>query len=209
MSKTKNKVYVVETAPEEFKTFDNWPACQRFVQGKPFAFAGGPDRSAALAKLAATRGAQMGYARKKAAAPAANPATAGHRPADYPTAGLTSDAGTHGNPGPCEYQVTDIGGRLLEHRKLGVHTNNYAELAGILAMVRLAIKTGETLLWTDSTIAMGWIRTCRLGPSVAEPERILEFTREISRLLAQNPQLQLRKWETRRWGQIPSDFGRK
>lgn len=209
MSKTKNKVYVVETAPEVIKTFDNWPACQRFVHGKPYPFAGGPDRSSALAKLAATRGAQLGYGRKQTAAPAARSATAEHPKADFPWAGLTSDAGTHGNPGPCEYKVTDIAGNVLEHRKLGVHTNNYAELAGILAMVRLAIKTGETLLWTDSTIAMGWIRTCRLGPSVAEPEKILEFAREISRLLAQHPQLQLRKWETRRWGQIPSDFGRK
>ena len=201
MAKVKNKIYLVETAPGKIRAFNNWPQCQAFVHGKPYAFAGGPDRESALAKLIASKKKMKGtYKPKKKSIT---------KPATLPTQGLTSDAGTHGNPGPCEYQVTDISGRVLEHRRLGVHTNNYAELAGILGMVRKAKETGDTLLWTDSVIAMGWIRTGRIGLGVHEPELIRDMVVKIQKLLRQNPQMKLVKWDTRSWGQIPSDFGRK
>ncbi len=205
-----NKLYLVEVAPGSFRTFSSWPECQSFVHGKPFAFAGGKSREEAMAKLlagkrklAAARGGKSA-AKRGGAAKASTP-----RPPDYPVEGLTSDAGTHGNPGPCEYQVTDLEGRVLEHKKLGVHTNNYAELAGIDAMIRLALRHGETRLWTDSAIALGWIRTGRLGPSVHEPEAILSLIRGIQAHLRRHPELKLLKWKTRQWGEIPSDFGRK
>lgn len=204
------KLYLVETAPGSFRSFDSWPACQAFVQGKSFAFAGGKTREEAMAKLLAGK-------RKLAASRAGKPAfqakpsakKAEQRQADYPTAGLTSDAGTHGNPGPSEYQVTNLAGRVLEHRELGVHTNNFAELAGIEAMIRLAVQSRETLLWTDSAIALAWIRSGRLGPTVHEPEAILALIHSIQRLLREHPTLRPLKWKTRRWGQIPADFGRK
>ena len=201
MAKVKNKIYLVETSPGNIRAFNNWPQCQAFVHGKSYPFAGGPDRETALGKLLASKKKMSGTYRPKP-----KPKT---RPTNLPTEGLTSDAGTHGNPGPCEYQVTDISGRVLEHRRLGVHTNNYAELAGILGMVRKAIETGDTLLWTDSTIAMGWIRSGSVGQGVHEPELIREMVVKIQKLLRQNPQMKLVKWDTRSWGQIPSDFGRK
>lgn len=201
----KNTIYIVETAPGQFKRFTRWPECQAFVKDKPYAYAGGVDEAGAMAKLLATREKQ--YAMRDPSKRHLYPEEAA--PKQKPTQGLTSDAGTHGNPGPCEYKVTDLKGKVLDHKHLGVHSNNYAELAGIGAMIKQAIKLGETLLWTDSKVAMIWIKSRKLGPTVREPELILAMIDRINELLRANPQLKLCKWNTRRWGQIPSDFGRK
>ncbi len=199
-AKPKNNIYIVELAPGEYRKFTRWTECKTFVEGKKLAFAGGVDEAGALEKLMATRDWQLA----RHGSPAAKV-----QPGQRPTQGLTSDAGTHGNPGPCEFQVTDLKGKLLLHRHLGVHSNNYAELAGIEGMIQVAIERGETLLWTDSKIAMGWIRTRRLGPTVHEPDQIMLLIQRINDLLRANPQLQLRKWETQAWGEIPAEFGRK
>lgn len=203
----KKKIYLVETAPGQIREFTDWPACQAFVSGKPFAFAGGVNREEAMRKLTGSKQ-KRAFSQKgrESKAPAKQKAP---NAANRPTGGLTSDAGTHGNPGPCEFQVTDIHGNCLLHKELGVHTNNYAELAGIGGMIKIAIERGETELWTDSTIAMGWIRTGKLGPDVHEREALMKMIRKIQQLLQANPQLRLLKWDTRAWGQIPSDFGRK
>jgi len=186
---SKNKIYVVETAPNSRRFFDNWNECRRFVHGKPYRYAGGADRAAAIAKLEG-----KGKQRKKSKGPAV---------------GICSDAGTHGNPGPCEYQVADLQGRRLDHKHLGVHSNNFAELAGIGAMIQYAIRHRESELWTDSKVCLGWIETGRIGKGVRERDLIVRMVGKIRSLLKSHPHLRLRKWKTSTWGQIPADFGRK
>ena len=207
MAKGSKKIYLVETGPDQYREFDNWPQCQAFVKGKPLPFGSGFSRDEAMVKLARSRsyiqGGGGGYTGQSKAKKTRKPT--GPKPVE----GLTSDAGTHGNPGPCEFQVTDIHGNTIMHKHLGVHTNNYAELAGIAGMIQCAIERGETKLWTDSQIAMGWIKSGRLGPTVREPELIMGLIRDIQKQLAAHPQLKLLKWDTKGWGQIPSDFGRK
>ncbi|MEX1367204.1 MAG: hypothetical protein AB1Z98_29025 [Nannocystaceae bacterium] len=208
--RTKNNVYVVDVGGS-IREFDNWPACQAFVNGTPHAFAGGVDRAQAMAKLQRSRGAQQRHHSRRAdgsgdSRPAARASTAkGPRP----TAGICADAGTHGNPGPSEYQVCDLAGTVLEHRHLGVHSNNYAELAGIAAMVEHALEHGHRLLWTDSKIAMGWIASGRVGATVHERELVVAMARRIGQRLSAHPELELCKWHTKAWGEIPADFGRK
>ena len=199
------KIYLVETGPDQIKSFDNWPQCQKFVHGKPYPFGSGTTHEEAMAKLERSRNYKGNYDSaaprgKKKAPVAAGP---------LPTVGITSDCGTHGNPGPCEYQVTDLKGRRLLHKHLGVHTNNYAELSGIEAMIDYAIEHGETKLWTDSQIAIGWIASGRLGPTVREPDLIMAIINRVRAKLKAHPELELLKWHTKGWGQIPSDFGRK
>lgn len=196
-----NKIYLVEVTPGEYKEFHSWPACQAFVKGKNVPFGSGVTRDEALEKVARSRAYidKNGSKTTKAAAPVGAP----------PREGICSDAGTHGNPGPCEYQVCDLKGKVLEHKKLGVHTNNYAELAGIGAMLQYAAINGITKCWTDSQIAIGWIASGRLGPTVHERDVILRMVTEIQTILRKNPKLELLKWHTKKWGEIPADFGRK
>ncbi len=206
-TRAKNNVYVVDVGGT-IREFDNWPACQALVNGSPYPFAGGVDREQALAKLARSRGAQGRHHERRATG---EPAASGGRsvPLDRPTVGICADAGTHGNPGPCEYQVADLAGNVLVHKHLGVHSNNYAELSGIAAMIDYALAHGHRKLWTDSKIAMGWIASGRVGATVHERDVIVAMARRIGQKLAAHPELELCKWHTKTWGEIPADFGRK
>lgn len=199
----KKKIYLVETQSGEYRRFLDWPSCQAFVQGKPYWFAGGETESEAKTRIM--------QAKAKRTSGSAKPKKTKKVPlvSNKPTVGICSDAGTHGNPGPSEYQVTDLSGNLLSHKHLGVHTNNYAELAGIGAMIQYAIAHHHQKLYTDSKIAMIWIKKNQLGPTVHEADQILAMIGKIRMLLQANPQLELLKWDTRKWGQIPADFGRK
>ncbi len=196
--RSKNKVYLVETSEGQYRTFTDWASCEKYVHGRHVSFAGGANEPEALAKLLRSKTKNVSR-EKKVRSPAP----------DLPTIGICSDAGTKGNPGPCEYQITDLDGHQLEHKFLGVHSNNYAELAGIGAMVQYAIRSAHELLWTDSKIAMGWISTGRVGETVHEREVIIKMAKKIQQLLDEHPSIQLKKWHTRRWGEIPADFGRK
>jgi len=208
---SKKKIYLVETSPDNFTTYNTWPECQAKVQGQSYAYAAGFTYAEALQRLKAGKK-KFAAAKARGWDPTQKKTTntkASTKVEPKPTEGLTSDCGTHGNPGPCEYQVTDLDGKVLDHKHLGIHTNNYAELAGIGAMIKQALKMGETILWTDSKIAMIWIRSAKLGENVREKEAIMAMILAIRKLLEENPQLKLKKWDTKNWGQIPSDFGRK
>lgn len=125
-----------------------------------------------------------------------------------PTQGICSDAGTHGNPGESEYQVTDLNGTLLKHEHLGIHSNNYAELMGILGSITYAIDHQISEIWTDSMIGMTWIESGKVGKNVNERDLILDIVDEIQTLLNNHP-IKINKWLTDHWGEIPADFGRK
>lgn len=205
--KPPNKSYLVELERGgEIREFKTWRDCKGFMDSKRYAYAAGPTYEEALEKLQASREKQYAYIDGTAKPRGSKTA---EESGPRPTKGITSDCGTHGNPGPCEYQVTDIKGNRLYYIHLGVHTNNYAELSGIEGMIKIAVERGETELWTDSKIAMGWIRTGRVGEGVRERDEILKIVGRIQELFKQHPQLNLRKWNTKSWGQIPSDFGRK
>lgn len=124
--------------------------------------------------------------------------------------GFCSDGSALGNPGPSAYRVTDLQGRELLRRDLGEHSNNYAELAGIGAMVKLAMaEEGPQTCWTDSAVALGWLRTGRIGKQVLERTEILKMVSRIQSMLGAAPHIQLKKWDTRTLGEIPADFGNK
>jgi ribonuclease HI len=125
-----------------------------------------------------------------------------------PTSGICSDAGTHGNPGKCEYQVADLDGNVLAHEHLGVHTNNFAELCGIVAALEYANDHKITEVWTDSDVCLHWISSGKVGETVHERDLILDILDTIQTILEVGS-AELRKWETSVWGEIPADFGRK
>lgn len=125
-----------------------------------------------------------------------------------PIEGICCDAGTQGNPGKCEFQVTDLLGKRLLHEHLGVHTNNFAELCGIVAALEYANDNGIAEVWTDSDVCLHWIESGKVGKTVHERESILEILDTIDTVLSGGDAV-LRKWETSSWGEIPADFGRK
>lgn len=195
------KIYLVLTPDGREHVFFDWPRCHAFVSGNPYRHAGGRSLDEARLKLALPRSRSA-----DASATVNRPRRAGSA---RPEEGICSDGACSGNPGPSEWQVTDLCGVRLAHQAIGRHTNNYAELAGLLAAVRLAADTGERTVWTDSATVLHWVSTGWPGSSVAEREAICKMVDDVRSQLAANPGVALRKWDTRRWGEIPADFGRK
>lgn len=206
------KVYLAQDGSGRRHLFSTWSQCQAFVSGRPIPFVSGTGAEDAARRLddLIQRGRATQRRQETPQLPGLQLSQPGRgKQAPRPQTGLCSDAGTHGNPGPCSIRVAKWNGEILLERDLGIHSNNYAELAGIEAMILLAGQLGETELWTDSQIALGWIHTGRVGLQVHEREAVLARIEKIQELLAKEPNLRLRKWHTRNWGEIPADFGRK
>lgn len=140
------------------------------------------------------------------------------------------------DPGPKpsgEYFCTDAAGswssNRAEYRGLMMPSGDVA--FAVLPIESLSINTAETLaiieglrwmkengvhlpLYTDSKIAMGWIKRGEFRLGAAASERLTPFAGETIKkarawLLENPPTVDIRKWHTRSWGEIPADYGRK
>ena len=126
------------------------------------------------------------------------------------------DAACSGNPGPMEYQAIDLATGAQVFHFGPVHgTNNIGEFLAIVHALALLDRQGVTgkTIYSDSHNAILWVQkkqcktkllrtpqTERLYQVIARAEAWLR-THEIK-----NPVV---KWETRQWGEVPADFGRK
>ena len=126
------------------------------------------------------------------------------------------DAACSGNPGPMEYQCIDLAtGAQVFHFGPLHGTNNIGEFLAIVHALALLDKMGNTTktIYSDSYNAMLWVskrqrktklertpQTEQLYQIVARAERWLQTHRY------QNPII---KWDTKSWGEVPADFGRK
>lgn len=211
-------IYVAIDAQGREHVFQNWLDCQSFVHGKPYLSCKAPSIEAARIRLSRLASGHMARtatpvanlskgAPLKAAARGKSPKNSKNSSAK-PTVGLCSDAGTHGNPGPCECKVTDMTGRVLRHVHLGHGTNNFAELSGILESVQIAKDMHIPMVWTDSKVCLQWIHSGKIGGKVAQRERIIDLVMQIREVIRQTG-IRLRQWNTKAWGEIPADFGRK
>ena len=127
------------------------------------------------------------------------------------------DAACSGNPGLMEYRgvITGNGEELFHQGPFQNGTNNIGEFLAIvhaLALLKKKNDSGRTI-YTDSRTAMAWVRNKKVK-TVLKKEKNNEIIFElIERALAwlksnvyKNPII---KWETKKWGEIPADFGRK
>ena len=128
---------------------------------------------------------------------------------------LSVDAACSGNPGIMEYQgVYTVSGTQVFIKKFPVGTNNIGEF---LAIVHgLAYQKQHKLnipIYTDSKIAMSWVKAkkCRSKlPLSAQTQGLFEVIKRAEDWLKNNTYAQpILKWDTKSWGEIPADFGRK
>lgn len=128
---------------------------------------------------------------------------------------ISVDAACSGNPGVMEYQGVDTRTKeRLFHKKFPLGTNNIGEFLAIVHALALTQRQGlETPVYSDSRTAMGWVRKKRCKTLLEENPKTKELFELIRRAEAwlenntwRNPLL---KWETKSWGEIPADFGRK
>ena len=129
---------------------------------------------------------------------------------------ISVDAASSGNPGIMEYQGVDTktGKRLFHQGPFKQGTNNIGEfLALVHGLAFLKKHNSDRILYTDSRTAMSWVRkkkcNTKLTPSEKNKELFVLIERAIQWLQSNSYNTIIVKWETKAWGEIPADFGRK
>ncbi|MCD8289327.1 MAG: ribonuclease H [Prevotella sp.] len=126
------------------------------------------------------------------------------------------DASCPGNPGPTEYRCIDLAtGEQVFHFGTILATNNIGEFLAVVHALALMNQRGinDKTIYTDSRNAITWVnkKQCktRLEQSVRTREAF-DLIRRAEKWLRQHAiTVPIIKWETKAWGEIPADFGRK
>lgn len=129
---------------------------------------------------------------------------------------IAVDAASSGNPGIMEYQGVDTktGKKLFRQGPFEEGTNNIGEFLAIVHGLAYLKKHGSNrVLYSDSKTAMSWVRKKKCNTRLEESPknvRLFEMVRRAEDWLRSNSyKTPVVKWETRAWGEIPADFGRK
>ena len=209
----KQKFYVVWAGVSP-GIYDNWTDCQLQVKGYAGAkFKSFDTRQEAEETFASPPGR---YIRKAVPSPLAT-----RKPADAPLPpevtenALAVDAACSGNPGQMEYRGVHVGSRQQVFHYGPVYgTNNIGEFLAIVHGLALIKQKGFDMpIYSDSVNAIGWVRQkkCKTKlPRDARTEALFQLIERAEKWLRENTYTTpILKWETKDWGEIPADFGRK
>lgn len=209
----KKKFYVVWKG-KKTGVFSSWDTAKKQVQG----FVGAQYKSFGD-KVEAEKAFKKKYAdykgkdTKKPVLSAAEKAKFGTPVANS----LSVDAACSGNPGKMEYRgvVTDSKRELFKLGPFENGTNNIGEFLALVHGIALLKTKGmhKTPIYSDSKIAMSWVRKkeCRTKVTFDSTNSdLLKLIQRAEKWLKENTyQNPILKWETKVWGEIPADFGRK
>jgi ribonuclease HI len=126
------------------------------------------------------------------------------------------DAACSGNPGILEYRgvETATGLELFHAGPYQQGTVNIGEFLAIVHALALLKKEGSKLpIYSDSRTAMKWVKQKKVNTKLLPEEqnqKLFELINRAQQWLVDNDYPNpVIKWETRYWGEIPADFGRK
>ena len=129
---------------------------------------------------------------------------------------ISVDAASSGNPGKMEYRGVDTKTKkeLFKQGPFKEGTNNIGEfLALVHGLAFLKKKDSKRILYTDSKTAMSWVKKKKCNSKLAKSKKNEDLFELIERaedwLNKNNFNTVIVKWETKAWGEIPADFGRK
>ena len=129
---------------------------------------------------------------------------------------IAVDAASSGNPGIMEYRGVDTQThkQLFHQGPFQQGTNNVGEfLALVHGLAFLKKNNSDRILYTDSKIAMGWVKAKKCRTKLTQTSKnkaIFDLITRAELWLKTNPyNTRIVKWETKAWGEIPADFGRK
>ena len=177
----------------KYKSFDNREEAERAFASSPYAYIGK-------------------NAKKKTADSPTPPDTL---PAAVIENSLAGDAACSGNPGPMEYRGVHVASRQeIFHFGPMKGTNNIGEfLALVHGLALLKQKGFDMPIYSDSANAISWVKQkkCKTKlPRTAETEKLFGLIERAEKWLKENKySTPILKWETKQWGEIPADFGRK
>lgn len=129
---------------------------------------------------------------------------------------ISVDVGTRGNPGPVEYQGVDTrtGEVIFSYGPISKGTNNLGEFLAIVHALSYLKQIGsKKTVYTDSRNAMLWLKKKAVSTTLKRDESTAEIWELIDRaqhwLQHNTYENKVLKWETKKWGEIKADYGRK
>ena len=129
---------------------------------------------------------------------------------------ISVDAASSGNPGKTEYRGVDTQTQkeLFRQGPFKQGTNNIGEFLAIVhGLAYLKQKSSNRVLYTDSRTALSWVRKKKCNTKLqrnSRNQKLFELVdRAVNWLETNHYETAVVKWETKAWGEIPADFGRK
>ena len=129
---------------------------------------------------------------------------------------IAVDAASSGNPGIMEYKGVDTKTRkiLFKQGPFKQGTNNIGEFLAIVhGLAYLEKRNSDRIIYSDSRTAISWVRKKSCNTQLKESKANKPVFDLIHRaeewLKANNYTTPIVKWETKAWGEIPADYGRK
>jgi len=129
---------------------------------------------------------------------------------------ISVDAAVKGNPGKMEYRGVDTKTKkeIFRQGPFKEGTNNIGEFLAIVhGLALLKQKNSDRIIYTDSKTAMSWVKKKSCNTKLErnrKNETLFELVERAEQWLKSNSySTTIVKWETKAWGEIPADFGRK
>ncbi len=129
---------------------------------------------------------------------------------------IAVDAASSGNPGIMEYRGVDTKTKkqLFIQGPFAQGTNNIGEfLALVHGLAMLKKHHSDRIIYTDSRTAMSWVRKKKCNTKLERNTKnkpVFDLVDRAIEWLNNNTYTStIVKWETKAWGEIPADFGRK
>ena len=126
------------------------------------------------------------------------------------------DAASSGNPGKMEYRGVDTKTKkqLFIQGPFEEGTNNIGEfLALVHGLAVLKRNNSNKIIYTDSRTALSWVKKKKCNTKLERSKKnepLFELVdRAVTWLQNNTYNTVIVKWETKAWGEIPADFGRK
>ena len=211
MPKAKQKYYTVWKG-HKTGVFETWPECQLQIKN----FQGAQYKSFATKATAvkAFEGLYEDYIEKNKAKKGIP--KRGDQIEGPNLNSISVDAASSGNPGVMEYRGVDTQTKALLFHKgpFQKATNNIGEfLALVHGLALLKNQESQVMLYTDSVTAMSWVRKKKCNTklkSTKENQAVFVLIDRAEQWLQNNTfTTKVVKWDTKSWGEIPADFGRK
>jgi len=211
----KNAKYYVVWVGAKPGVYDTWKACEAQVKGYPDA----RYKSFATRKEAenAYREASHAHVKPRFAGTVRKSTHFKGESSGIISDSISVDAACSGNPGVMEYRGvrTDSKEELFHMGPFPEGTNNIGEFLAIVHALAMLSAKGDnaTPIYSDSRIAQGWVKAKTAKTKLQrnqKTQKLFELIARAEKWLKthtwKNPIL---KWDTKHWGEIPADFGRK
>jgi ribonuclease HI len=203
----KRKYYVVWKG-RRTGIFSSWAECEAAIKGYP-----GAEYKAFESRAEAERALGAGYEQYKG-----KPASSQRWlfAVDKPILpSIAVDAACSGSPGRLEFQgvETESGKSIFKEGPYADGTNNVGEFLAIVeAMKWLDEHQHNWPVYSDSENAIGWVKAKKCNTQLKRlpsNRRLFEKIAEAEKWLRFLTRRKVLKWDTKAWGEIPADYGRK